>query len=139
MAVAGLDVSETVVLVRRRSQRLGQQRKGVDAQRELSAARHERGAVDADEVAEVKGEQAVHRLGAEHVEAGLKLDAARAILEIQERHLALAAPCRQTPGDAVRDLGLLARRQPLVGGAHRRDRLDPAELVRERLDAGRAQ
>ena len=99
----------------------------VDAQRELAAARHERGAVDADRGRRGRGdEQAVHRLGAEHVDAGLELDAARAVVEIQERHLALAAARRQTPGDAVRDLGLLARRQPLVGGAHRRDRLDPA-------------
>ena len=69
VAVARLDVGEAVVLVGRRAQGLGQQLKGVDAQRQLAAPRHERGAVDPDQVAEVQRQQPVHRLRAEHVDA----------------------------------------------------------------------
>ena len=138
VAMAGLDIGEPVVLVGRRAQRLGQQRKAVDAQRQLAAARDERGAVDPDEIPEVQRQQAFHLLGAQHVDLRLQLDASRAVLEVQEGHLALAPPGGEAPRYAMGDLGLLARLQAFVGGADGRDRLDPVELMRERVDAGRS-
>ena len=136
VAKPGLDVGETVMLVRRRPQRLGQQREAGDPQRQLAAPGHERGAVDADQVAEVERHQPVHHLGPEHVGARLELDPARAVLQVQERHLALTPPGREAAGDPVRDLGLRARLQVGVRGADGRDRLDAVELVGKRLDAG---
>ncbi len=61
-AEALLDVLQAVVLVRRRAQRLGQHGDSLDAQRQLAATRAEDDAVDADEVAEVELEQALHDL-----------------------------------------------------------------------------
>ena len=72
--------------------------------------RAEDGAVDADEVAEVELEQARHQLLAEHVDARLQLDAARAVDEVEEGHLALPAAGGEAPGDAVARVGLLAGR-----------------------------
>src|SRR6202042_3648762 len=110
-----------------------------DPQRQLTAPRAERNAVDPEQVAEVQPEQLFHPIGTELVNAGLELDPARTIDEIEKRHLALPAARRQAPGDAVLDGRLLAGRQPLVLGADVADRLHAIELVRERLDAGRAQ
>ena len=138
-AVARLDVLEAVELLRRRAQGLREQRPVLDAQRQLAAARHEGDAVDADEVAQVEAEQALHRLGAEDVGARLQLDAPAAVDEVQERHLALAAAGGEAPGDAVARLGLRTGLQAVVGRADVRDRLDPRVGVRERLDAVRAQ
>ncbi len=39
----------------------------------------------------------------------------------------------------MRDVGLVARAQPLVSGADRRDRLDAVVFVRERFNAAGAQ
>ena len=75
----------------------------------------------------------------ELVDARLELDPAGSVDQVQERHLALAAARRQPTGDPVRDVGLVARRQVGVRGPDRRHRLDPVELVRERVDAGRPQ
>ena len=63
----------------------------LDAQGQLAALGAEREAVDADDVAEVELEQALHPLLAEHVDLGLQLDAPRAVVEVQEGHAALAA------------------------------------------------
>ena len=130
---------QPVVLLRRRAQRLRQQRPVVDAERELAAAGRERGAVDADQVAEVEAQQPLHRLGAEHVGARLQLDAPAAVDEVEERHLPLPAAGRQPAGDAVAHLGLLPGLQALVRRAHRGDRLDARVGVRERVDPVRAQ
>ena len=64
---------------------------------------------------------------------------AGAILEVKPRHLALAPPRDQPSGHPVGVGGLGAGLQALVGRPHRGDRLDAVVLVRERLDAGRAQ
>ena len=69
-------------------------------------------AVDADDVAEVELEQQVHALLAEHVALGLQLDAARAVVEVQERHPALAAPRVQPPREPVARLGLRPGSRP---------------------------
>ena len=52
-AVARLDVLQAVVLLGRRAQRLREHGEVVDPQRDLAALRAQRGAVDADDVAEV--------------------------------------------------------------------------------------
>ena len=139
MAEARLDVGQAVVLLGRRAQRLGEQREARHPQRQLAAARAERRAVDADQVAEVEPEQPLHPLRAELVDPRLELDAPGAVDEVEEGHLALTAASGQATGDAVALGGLLAGRQPRVGGPHRGDRLDSVELVRERVDARGAQ
>ena len=135
MAEARLDVLEAVELVGRRAQALGQQLVGLDAQGQLAAPRAEGDALDADDVAEVEVEQPRHRLVAEHVDAGLQLDAPRAVVEVEEGHLALAAAGVQAPGDAVARLGVLAGGQVGVRGVDRADRRHARIGVRERVDA----
>ena len=139
MAKARLDVLQAVELVRRRAQALGQQLEALHAQRQLTAARAEGHAVDADDVAEVEVEQAGHRLLAEHVGTGLQLYAPGAIVEVEEGHLALPAAGVQAPGDAVVRVGVLAGRQLGVRGVDGADRHHAREGVRERLDAVRAE
>ncbi len=78
-------------------------------------------------------------LGAEHVGARLQLQAARAVDEVEERHLALAAASREAAGDAMRDPRLLAVGERCVRGQHVGRRLDAGELVREGVDAVGAQ
>ena len=139
VAVAGLDVGQAVVLVGRRAQRLGQQREAVELERQLAAAGAEHGPVGADQVAEVEVEQARHRLLAEHVDARLQLDPARAVDHVEERRLALAAAGGEAPGDAGAVVGLLPVGQRLVRRLDRGDRLHAGIGVRERLDPGGAQ
>ena len=139
-AVAGLDVLEAVELVGRRSQALGQQPPVVDRQRQLAAAAgRDRRPLDPDQVAEVEVDQEPERLLAEHVLAGVELDLAAAVAEVEEAGLAVAAAGDDAPGDPVAGLGLEPRRQPLVGGPHLGDLLALGEAVREGVDAGIAQ
>jgi hypothetical protein len=138
-AVAGLDVRQAVVLVRRRAQRLGEHGDPLRAQGQLPATGAEDHAVDPDQVAEVQLEQAVHRLLPQHVAAGLQLQAPRAVVEVQEGHLPLPAPGVQAAGDAVPRVRLGPRLEVRVGRADVRDRRDPGEVVRERVDPRRAQ
>ena len=114
MAVARLDVGQAVVLVGRRAQRLREQREAVEPERQLAAAGAEHGAVGADQVAEVEVEQPRHGLLAEHVDARHQLDPARAVDDVEERRLALAAARGEAPRDAGAVLGLLAVGQRLV-------------------------
>ena len=107
-AIAGLDVVQPVVLVRRRAQRLGEDLEAVDTQRQLAAAAAQDGAVDADEVAEIERGQARERVLAEHVDARVQLHLAGAVDEVEERRLARATPRGDPAGDAVFVLGLLA-------------------------------
>ena len=106
-----------------------------------SSPRLERNALPSTpiEVAEVEREQALVGLGAEHVDARLQLDAAGAVDQVEQGHLALPPARGQAAGDAVGGVGLLARLQALVGKQDGRDRLDALVDVRERLDALRAQ
>ena len=128
-----------MVLLGRRPQRLGQQHERLDPQRQLAAARDERDPVDPDQIAEVEVQQSRHPVVAEVVDPRLQLDPPGAVDQVQERHLALAAPCREAAGDAVGHSGLVAGLQVAVGLADRRDRLDASELVRKRVHPGRAQ
>ena len=135
-AVAGLDVAQPVMLVGRRAQRLGEDLKAVDAQRQLAAAAAQHRAVDADQIAEVERAQSREGLLAEHVDARVQLDLARAVDEVEERGLARAPPRGDPAGDAVGILGLLAGGQVGVGVEDRRDRLCCGERVGERLRVG---
>ena len=115
-AITGLDVAQPVVLVRRRAQRLGEDLEAIDAQRQLAAAAAQHGAVDTDQVAEVERARPRERVPAEHVDARVELDLARAVDEIEERGLARIPPRGDPAGDAVFVLGLLTVREVLVGG-----------------------
>ena len=134
-----LHVGQAMVLLGRRPQRLRQDRERHHPQRELAPPGHERHPVDPDKVPEIQAQQPVHSIGTELIDARLELDPPRAVDQIQEGHLALPAPRRQTSSDPVADRGLLTARQPRVGHAHGRDRLDPIELVGEWVDPGGAQ
>ena len=99
VAVAGARVAEPVVLVRRRAQRLGQQRALLHGERQLPALGHVHAADDADDVADVEAEDAVVGLLAEGVDAHDDLDRAGQVAHVQERGLAVPAPGDQPPGD----------------------------------------
>jgi hypothetical protein len=135
VAEACLDIVEAVELVGRWAQALGQQLEALHAQRQLAALGAEGEAVDADDVPEVELEQARHPLLAEDVDTGLQLDAPRAVVEVQEGHLALAAAGVQAPGHAIARVGVLAGGQVGVRGVHRAHRRDPRIRRRERIDA----
>ena len=122
-------------LVRRRAQRLGQHGEVLDLHRQLAAARLEHAPVDADQVAEVEVEQPLVLLGAEDVDLRLDLDAAGAVLEVEERHLALAAAGHEAPGEADALLGLRAVLEPVEARVDVGDRRDAGILVREGVDA----
>ena len=136
VAVARLDVRQAVVLVGRRAQRLAEHLELLDAQRHLAVAAAHRRAVDADQVAEVERRQQLEALLAEDVHAGVQLDLAGAIDEVEERGLAGAAARGDASRDAVALVGFLAGLQVLVGGQDRVDRLDARERVRERARVG---
>ena len=123
LAVAGLDVGEAVVLLRRRAQRLREQRPVVELQRQLTAAGAEHGPVRPDQVTEIERDEPVERLLAEHVRARVQLHPARPVDEVEERRLALAAPRREPAGDAGARFGLLAGLELLVRRLHLGDRL----------------
>ncbi len=107
LAVAGLDVLEAVELVGRRAQALGEQAPAVDRQRELAAAPgRQRRPLDADDVAEVEVDQQLVGLLAEQVLAGVQLDLAAAVAEVEEAGLAVAAAGDDPARDPVPRLGL---------------------------------
>src|SRR5215207_2019446 len=72
-------------------------------------------------------------LVAEDVGARVELDLARAIAEVEERRLAVAAPGHHPPGDPVARVRLLPGLQVVVPGAHLSDVGPVLERVRERL------
>src|SRR4051794_18827822 len=138
-AEARLDVVQAVELVGGRPQALGEDGEVVDAQAQLAAARAEREAVDADQVAEVELEELCHALRPEDVGLGLQLDAPGAVVEVEERHLALAAARVQAPGHAVALVGVLAGGQARVRGVNGGHRHDAGVRVRVGVDAGGAE
>ncbi len=137
--VASLDVLQPVELVGRRPQALGQQPPAGHLQGELAAAGRESIPLDPDDVAEVEVDEQLEGLGAEHVLAGVQLDLAAAVAQVQEGGLAVPAAGDQPAGDAMVRLGLQPRRQALVRGPDLADLLPLGELVRERIDPLRPQ
>src|ERR1700722_799229 len=127
------------MLVRRWAQRLAEDLEVLDAQRDLAVATAHRAAVDPEQVAEVERREQRVTLLAEHVLAGVELDLAGAVDEVEEGRLARAAPRRNPPGDAMALVRFLAGLEMLVGRRDRRDGLDIGERVRESAWIGRAQ
>ncbi len=78
-------------------------------------------------------------LVAEHIGPGVELDPARAIDEVEEGRLAVAAAGEHPAGDPVGGVGLGAVGDSLVRGPDLGDLGPGLEAVRERLDAPRAQ
>ncbi len=131
MAVAGLDVGQSVVLVRRRAQGLGEDLEALDAQRDLAVAAADGAAVDADQITQIERGQPGEELGAEDVDAGMELELAGPVDEVQEGRLAGPTAGGDAPGDAVVLVGFLARLEVLVGGQDRGRRLGTGEGVWE--------
>ena len=104
-------------------------------QRELPAPGGEGLALDPDDVAEVEMDQQLEGLRPEQVLAGVQLDLAAAVAQVEEGRLAVAAACDDPARDPVGRLGLDPRRQALVRGPDLGDLLAVGEIVRERLDA----
>jgi hypothetical protein len=136
MPVSGLDVLDSVVLLRHRPQRLGQQRPVGDQQAQLAASSLEGGPVHPENVAEVERDEALERLLTQHVPLGVQLKLPVAVDEVYERGTALVAPCDHAPGDSVGAVGFLTRLEIVDdgrGGDH------ALELVRKGVDPLRAQ
>ncbi len=91
LAVADLGVGQACPLLRQWAQTFHQQFDAADAQRQLAGLGAHHGADGADDVADVPGLEGVVGLGADRVHLHEQLDAARAVLDLDERHLALAA------------------------------------------------
>ncbi len=98
LAEPGLGVLQTGVLVRRGPQRLGQQRRRVDRHAQLAAPGARDRPAHPEDVPEVEVEERRHRLLAEAVDARPDLDAAAAVVEVEEGDLALPAPGGQPAG-----------------------------------------
>ena len=81
-----------MVAVRRRAQRLGEQRAPVHREGQLAALGHIYDPLDADDVADIEVEDAVVGLLPERVVADDDLDRARHVAQIEERGLAVPAP-----------------------------------------------
>src|SRR5262249_61457133 len=82
--VARARVAESVVLVRRRAQRLGQQRAAVYRQRELPPLGHVDEALYADDVADVEAHHAVVLVLAERILAGDQLNRSRQVAQAEK-------------------------------------------------------
>ena len=100
LAEAGLGVPEAGVLLGRRPQD-SWRAASLASSATLSSPRRVRvtGPPTPRDVAQVEVEQRGHRLLAQAVDARPELDAPAAVVEVEERHLALAAPRGQAPGD----------------------------------------
>jgi hypothetical protein len=138
VAIARLRVLEAVELVWRRAQALGQELPRGQAQRQLAPLGLECRALDADDVAEVEGDQLVVA-PAQVVRARLELNPSRAVHEVEERGLAHVAASRDPARHAVRRIGFFAVRERVVSLAYLRDLDPPLERVREGLHATIAQ
>ncbi len=137
LAEPDLGVADAGVLVRRRAQRLRQERHPGGRHGELAAAGARDGAVGADDVPQVEVEGRGHAVLAEAVDRRPHLDPAAAVLQVQERDPPLAAarePGGPRRAPAAPDSSPAA--SALVRRAHVRDLDAPREPGRERVDAG---
>ena len=103
--VPELDVGEAVPLLRERAQALGEHVPLGDAQAELAAAAHEDVALGGDDVAQIRVGKGGVALLAEPVERRVELEPARAVGQVEEHRLAVAA----AGGDPARERKPLAR------------------------------
>jgi len=139
LPVARLHVLEPVELLRRREQRLGEERPVVDADGQLAPPGGEGGAVHSDDVAQVERCEPLEALLAEHVAPGLELNAAGAVHEVEEGRAAVPATRGQPAGQPVARVGLGPGLEAVVRLAHALDRNDARILVREGVEAVGAQ
>jgi hypothetical protein len=141
LPVAGLDVGDAVEEVGRVAQRLGEQHALADAERKLAPLGHVEVALHTDHVADVEILDALVGLLAEVVEAGVGLDRAGEVADVEEGRLAVDALAGHAAGDAVGPLAVIARPQLLrvVGGVDRGDLRAVGEGAREGIDAFGAQ
>ena len=133
-AVAGLGVLEPVELVGRRPQALGEQAaSGRPAARARRAAGRKRRPSTPTMSPRSRSTRQLEGLLAEHVLAGVELDLAAAVAEVEEGGLAVSAAGDEAAGDPVARLGLDPRR------AGPRGRRAPRRSPRgRRTRAGRA-
>ena len=94
---------------------------------------------DAQHVSEVEADELLEALLAEQVLAGVKLDLAGRVAQVDEGGLAVAAAGDDPPRDPVARLGLRAGDEALVAAPHLGDLLALGERVRERVEARLAQ
>ena len=133
LAVARVDVGESVPLVRELPLRLGEHGERLDPHRELAALRLHHRAFGADPVA--AGDlvaEAAELLAPEVALADEQLPLAGAVAERHEDQLALGPHGHGPAGDAHDVVGGVARDQArVVLGAELRERVRPVEPVRE--------
>ena len=118
LAVARLDVGETVVEVGQRAVARREQDELLDPQRQLAAAARDRLTGDADDIAELGVAERREELLADLVLAREQLQPAAAVLEIDERPLAVHAPAHRAPGQPVALTRRIARSEIAVRAAH---------------------
>ena len=114
LAVAHLRVGDAVEEVGRVAQRLRQQRALAHADRQLAAFGHVEVALDADHVADVELFDPLEGLLAERVAAGVGLDRAGDVADVEEDDLAVAALAGDPAHHPVGELLVLAL--PQLGG-----------------------
>ena len=129
-----------MVLVRWRAEGLGEDRDAGHRNRKLAAA----GAGDAAPATPSRSPRsdrrsAVQRLLTQGVEGGHRLNAARAVLDVAEGQLPLAATANEAASDAHLARALLAGLQVIVLRADRGDLLAVVEAAREGVDPLRPQ
>ena len=101
MPVAGLDVGQPVMQVGQRTLARGQQLELLEAQRQLTAPAGDGLARDADDVTELRLADGREQLLAEIVGTREQLQSPAAVLEIEERGLAVHAPRHRPARQAV--------------------------------------
>jgi hypothetical protein len=115
LPVPQLDVLQAVPLLRPGAQGLGQELEALDAYGQLPPAGGHDLAPGPHPVADVELGEGLEAI-AEEVSLGEQLDAAASVLEVRERHLAVAAHGHHTPCDARFVAGVRAGLQALVPG-----------------------
>src|SRR6185437_9990809 len=141
LAIAHLDIGESVPLVRQRPQRLDEQAQALDPHRELARIRAEDRPGRADDVADIPGLEVRVRLLTHRVLLQKELDLSGTIGDVGEADLALAALEHHAATDAdARRIGVEPFAIALAVGALQlpRERGAP-EVVREGRPAALAQ
>lgn len=91
LAIARLHVREAVELLGKRLERLGQEPDECGVEGELAGLGPERGAADADDVADIEGFERIERIVAHRILAYVDLHPALPVLDLDERGLAEGA------------------------------------------------
>ena len=128
LAVAGLDVGETVPLLGQRQERLGEEAQGGGPQGELTGLGAKGGAAGADDIADIKPLEEIEGLLADVVAADVDLGTTAAVLHLNKGGLAEVAAGHDPPGDGIngaasfqsRSIIVNMRGQDLLGGVGHR-------------------